>query len=157
MYILGYFMSVYCSSPHHSTNMANVPRNVGVFWPSYAYMEGIWVLKPWSNSFFDVVAAYFWMALLGMEIWHVGRNAMFVSGGKNKVCMRDHDPWFIPYGYGMDDWVVSWCTMLVLETKEKLKLFIISIKLHWRICEIKMIPIRTTLVKWWWTTITWLK
>ena len=33
------------------------------------------------------------------------------------------------------------------------KLFNISItKLHWRICEIKMIPIRITLVKWWWTT-----
>lgn len=42
------------------------------------------------------------------------------SGGKNKVCMRDHDPWFIPYGYGMDDWVVFWCTMLVVEPKEKL-------------------------------------
>ena len=70
------------------------------------------------------------------------------SGGKNRVCMRDHDPWFIPYGYDMDDWVVFWCTMLVLEPKEKLKLFNISItKLQWRICEIKMIPIRITLVK----------
>ena len=28
--------------------------------------------------FVAVVAAYFWMALLGMEIWHVGQNAMFV-------------------------------------------------------------------------------
>ena len=37
------------------------------------------------------------------------------SGGKNKVSMRDHDPWFIPYGDVMDDWVVFWCTMLVLE------------------------------------------
>ena len=52
--------------------------------------------------------------------------------------MRDHDPWFIPYGYEMDDWVVFWCTMLVLEPKQKLKLFNISItKLHWRICEEK--------------------
>ena len=42
------------------------------------------------------------------------------SGGKNKVCMKDHDPCFIPYGYRMDDWVVSWCTMLVLEPNEKL-------------------------------------
>ena len=49
------------------------------------------------------------------------------SGGRNKVCMRDHAPWFIPYGYEMDDWVVFWCTMLVLEPKEKLKLFKISI------------------------------
>ena len=42
------------------------------------------------------------------------------SEGKNKVFMRDHDPWFIPYRYGMDDWVVFWCTMLVVEPKEKL-------------------------------------
>ena len=25
---------------------------------------------------------------------------------KNKVNMRDYDPWYIPYGYEMDDWVV---------------------------------------------------
>ena len=57
------------------------------------------------------------------------------SGGKNKVCMRDWDPWFIPYGYEMDDLVVFWCTMLILgpTEKKKLKLFNISItKLHWR-------------------------
>ena len=42
------------------------------------------------------------------------------SGGKNKVCMRDHEPWLIPYGYGMEDWVVFWCTLLVQEPKEKL-------------------------------------
>ena len=41
------------------------------------------------------------------------------SGGKNKVYVRDHDPWFIHYGYEMDDWVVFWCTLLVLEPKEK--------------------------------------
>ncbi|OEU15938.1 S-adenosyl-L-methionine-dependent methyltransferase [Fragilariopsis cylindrus CCMP1102] len=40
------------------------------------------------------------------------------SGGKNKVNMRDHDPWFIFYGYEMDDWVGFWCTLLVLEPKE---------------------------------------
>ena len=51
----------------------------------------------------------------------------------------------------MDDWVVFWCTMLALEPKEKL--FILFFKLvHWRICEIKMISIRITLVKWWQTT-----
>jgi hypothetical protein len=27
---------------------------------------------------FIVVAASFWMLLLGMEIWHVGQNVMFV-------------------------------------------------------------------------------
>ena len=68
------------------------------------------------------------------------------SGGKNKVSMRDYGPWFIPYGYGMDDWVVFRCTMLVLEPKEKLFILLFT-KLHWRICEIKMIPIRITLVE----------
>ena len=49
------------------------------------------------------------------------------SGGKNKVYMRDHDPWFISYGYKMDDWVVSWCTMLVLEPKEKLFILLFKV------------------------------
>ena len=42
----------------------------------------IWkVFGCWNHGpipFFDVVAAYFWMVLLGMEIWHVGQNVMFV-------------------------------------------------------------------------------
>ena len=49
------------------------------------------------------------------------------SGGKNKVCMRNHAPWFIPYGYRMDDWVVSWCTILVLEPKEKLFILLFKV------------------------------
>ena len=28
--------------------------------------------------------------------------------------MRDQDPWFIPYGYGVDDWVVFWCEKLFI-------------------------------------------
>ena len=68
------------------------------------------------------------------------------SGGKNKVSMRDHDPWFIPYGYEMDDWMVFWCTMLVVEPKKKLFIFLLF-KLHRKNCEIKIIPIRITLVK----------
>ena len=63
-----------------------------------------------------------------------------------EASIRDHDPWFIPYGYKMDDWVVFWCTMLVLEPKEKLFILLFT-KPHWRICEIKMIPIRITLVE----------
>ena len=110
----------------------------------------IWKVSGCSNCgplpFFDVVAAYFWMVLLGMEIHDIlAKMQCLCSGGKNKVNMRDHDPWFIPYVYEMDDWVVFWCTMLVLDN-------IPITKLHWRICEIKMIPIRITLVKWWWTT-----
>ena len=47
------------------------------------------------------------------------------SGGKNKVSLRDPDPRFIPYGYVMNDWVVFWCTILVLEPKEKLFIYLI--------------------------------
>ena len=58
--------------------MANLPGIIGVFW-SYTYMEGIWVFKPWPNSYFwYCVVASFWMLLLGMEIRHVGWNPMFV-------------------------------------------------------------------------------
>ena len=87
----------------------------------YVYMEGIWVFKPWSSSFFlmlwqPISEWYFWVWKYDM----LAKMKCLCSGGKNKVCMRDHDPWFIPYGYKMDDWLVFWCTMLVLEHKEKL-------------------------------------
>ena len=61
----------YCSPPHYTTNMANVPSIVGVFWP-YAYMEGIWVLKPWSNSFFWCCGSLFLNGTFGhgnMTCW----------------------------------------------------------------------------------------
>ena len=59
---------------------------------------------------------YFWAWKYDM----LAKMQCLCPGGKNKVYMRDHDPWFIPYGYEMDDWVVFWCTMLVLEPKERL-------------------------------------
>ncbi|OEU11426.1 hypothetical protein FRACYDRAFT_245994 [Fragilariopsis cylindrus CCMP1102] len=65
---------------------------------------------------------YFWAWKYDM----LANMQCLCSGGNNKVSMRDHDPWFIPYGYGMDDWVVFWCTMVVVEPKEKL--FILSPK-----------------------------
>ena len=47
----------------------------------FDYMH-IWKVSGCSNRgpmpFFDVVAAYFLLVLLGMEIWHVGQNPMFV-------------------------------------------------------------------------------
>ncbi|OEU20274.1 hypothetical protein FRACYDRAFT_236347 [Fragilariopsis cylindrus CCMP1102] len=70
-----------------------------------------------------------------MTCWPI--YAMFVFWrGKNQVSMRDHDHWFIPYGYEMDgwvvpygyemdDWVVFWFTMLVLEPEEKLFIFLL--------------------------------
>ena len=64
---------------------------------------------------------YFWAWKYDM----LARMQCLCSGGKNKVSMSDHDSWFIPYGYEMDDWVVCWCTMLVLEPKEKLFIYLI--------------------------------
>ena len=49
------------------------------------------------------------------------------SGGENKVDMRNHDPWFIPYGYEKNDLVVFLCTMLVLERKEKLFILLFKV------------------------------
>ena len=72
------------------------------------------------------------------------------SGGKNKVSMRDHDPWFIPYGYEMDDWVVIWWYMLVLEPKGKLFISLFKPKGKLFISLFKVV--RIALVKRWWTT-----
>ena len=62
------------------------------------------------------------------------------SGGKHMIFKKDLDPWSIPYGYEMEDWVVLWCTTLVLQPKEErlyfmlllllLLLFILITKLH---------------------------
>ena len=61
------------------------------------------------------------MVPLGMEIKDMLAKMQYLcSGGKNEVSMRDYDPWFVPYGNGTNNWVVFWCTMLVLEPKEKL-------------------------------------
>jgi hypothetical protein len=80
---------------------------------------------------------YFWAWKYDM----LAKMQCLCSGGNNRVSMRDHDPWFIPYGYGMDDWVVFWCTMLVLEPKESYSSDYSNskTKLHWRICEIVII------------------
>ena len=66
---------------------------------------------------------YFWAWKYDM----LAKMQCLCSGGRNKVCMRDHAPWFIPYGYEMDDWVVFWCTMLVLEPKEKLFILLFNV------------------------------
>ena len=98
----------YCSPPHHTTNMANVPSIVSVSW-SYTNMEGIWVvLKPWSKSFFWCCGSLFLNNTFGygnMICWPKCNVCVLEA----KVSMRDHDPCFIPYGYGMDDWVVFLC------------------------------------------------
>ena len=84
-------------------------------------MEGIWVFKPWTNTFFLML----WQPISEWNFWAwkydmLAKMQCLCSRGKNKVNMRDHGPWFILYGYEMDDWVGFWCTLLVLEPKEKL-------------------------------------
>ena len=117
----------YCSPPH------TPPPIWQMFQVLLVYFDHthIWKVSGCSNhgpiSFFDVVAAYFWMVLLGMEIWNVGQNAMFVFWRQNRVSMRDHDAWFIPYVYSMDDWVICFCTILVLEPKEKLFILLFKV------------------------------
>ena len=70
-------------------------------------MEGIWVFKPWSNSFLLLLWQplsewYFWAWKYGM----LAKMQCLCSGGK-KVSMRDHDPWFIPYAMGIR-WRTGW-------------------------------------------------
>lgn len=138
--------------------MANVPSIVGVFWP-YVYMEGIWVFKPWSNSFFWCCGSLFLNGTFGHE--------NMTCWPKCNVCVleaRIRYVWGImtlgpsPMGMGWMTWwyfgAPEWFYNLRRSYSSYYsKLFNIWItKLHWRICEIKMIPIRITLVKWWWTT-----
>jgi hypothetical protein len=66
---------------------------------------------------------YFWARKYDM----LAKMQCWCSGGKNRVSMRDHVPWFIPYGYDMGDWVVLWCTMPVLKPKEKLFILIFKV------------------------------
>ena len=51
---------------------------------------------------------------------------MFVFWRQEEGKYEGSDPWFILYGYEMDDWVVFWCTLLVLEPKEKLFILILT-------------------------------
>ena len=59
---------------------------------------------------------YFWAWKYDM----LAKMQCLCSGGKN-------NPWFISYGYEMDDWVVFWYTMLVLEPKEKLFILLFKV------------------------------
>ena len=98
----------YCSPPHHT--MCIYGRYLGVQTMVQFLFLMLW--QPISEWYF-----WAWKYDMMAKMQCLG---CLCSGGKNKVSMRNHDPWFIPYGYEMDDWVVFWCTMLVLEPKEKL-------------------------------------
>jgi hypothetical protein len=70
----------------HNTNMANVPSTIGVFW-SYAYMEGIWVFKLWTNYFFCCCGGLFLNATFGyrnMTCWP-----------KCNVCVLEASIWYV--------------------------------------------------------------
>ena len=44
---------------------------------------------------------------------HDVQNSIWRQKYHGGACVRDHNPLSIPYVYGVDDWVVIWCTILV--------------------------------------------
>ena len=84
----------------------------------------IWkVFGCWNSG--QIPFLLFWQPISEWYFWAwkydmLAKMQCLCSGGKNKVKMRDQDPWFLPYWYEMDDLVGLWCTMLVLEPKYKL-------------------------------------
>ena len=120
MCILGHFMSIllFPAPSHHQYGKCSkyywcvliiciYGRYLGVQTLNQFHFLMLW--QPFSEC-------WFWAWKYDM----LAKMQCLCSGGKNLVCMRDHDPWSIPYGYGMDGWVVFWCTILVLQPKEKL-------------------------------------
>ena len=111
----------YCSPPHHTTSkycwciltIHIYGRYLGV-----QTMVQFLLLKLWQ----PISEWYFWAWKYDM----FAKMQYLCSGGKNKGSMMDCDPWLIPYGYRMDDRVVSWCTMLVLGPKEKLLILLVT-------------------------------
>ena len=65
------------------------------------------------------MTAFFVGDLLTWEYGISARIIFFSSRGVNMVCMRGYGLWSIPYGYGMEVWVVVLCLRLVLQPKEK--------------------------------------
>ena len=105
----------YCSPPHHTPNSSKhcwciLTKCI------YGRYLGVEIMVQFLPLLFWQPTSewYFWAWKYDIMI----KMQCLCSGGK--VSMRDHDPWFIPNEYEMDDWVVFWCTMLVLEPKEKL-------------------------------------
>ena len=79
-------------------------------------------MHKWKESGFRNHGPMLWQPICEWYFWAwkydmLAKMQCLCSGGKNEVSMRDYDPWFIPYGYEMDDWVGFWCTMQVLEPK----------------------------------------
>ena len=106
MCILGYFMSIllFPAPPHHQYGKCSqycwcilticiYGRYLGV--QNMAQFPFLMLWQPISEW-------NFWAWKYDM----LAKIQYLCSGGKNKVCMRDHDLWFIPYGYEMDDCVV---------------------------------------------------
>ena len=100
----------YCAPPH-------TPPTWQMFQIMLVYIILIWKVSGCSNHgpilFFLCCGSLFLNDTFGHGNM-LAKIKCLCSGGKNKVSMRDHDPWFIPYEYGIDDWVVFWCIMLVL-------------------------------------------
>jgi hypothetical protein len=115
----------YCSPPRHTTNMANVSSIVDLFW-SYAYMEGIWMFKPWPNCFFWCCASPF----LNATFW----NGNMTCWPKCNVCVLEASIWYLrrivtPWPLIHPLWVWDGrlggmrCAILVIQPKEKIFMY----------------------------------
>ena len=143
---------VYSIVPHPTT-----PPIWKIFQALFVYFDHMHILKvSWCSNMVQPISEWhFWAWKYDI----LAKMQCLCSGGKNKVSVRDHGPWLFPMGMG---WMTGWyfgapywfynLRRSYLSYHSKLCNTSIT-KLHWRICEIKiMIPIRITLVKWWWTT-----
>ena len=105
-----------------------------------------------SIPFFDVVAAYFWMICLG--IWKydmLDKCNVFVLEARIRSVWGITTLSLSPMGMG---WMTWWyfgapCWFYNLKRSHLSSYYS---KLHWSNCEMKIIPIRITIVKWWLTT-----
>ena len=97
LYELGWCLAILSGTQHTWYGGGSISNifEMGAFWAILylfycslqvllVYFDHMHILKvSWCSNYgpipcFDVVAAYFQMILLGIEIWHVGQNAMFV-------------------------------------------------------------------------------
>ena len=74
VYFWAQFVFLFCSSLHHTTNMANIPSILGIFW-SYVSMECTWVFKPWSNDnfwcFYGTFLRAAFLHKLNFTLWEI--------------------------------------------------------------------------------------
>ena len=121
MYILGHFMSIllFLAPPHRQYGKCS--KYCRCMLTIYIYGRYLGV-----ETMVQFLFLMLWQPISEWYLWAwkydmLAKMQCFCSGGKNKVCMRDHDPWFIPYEYEMDDWVVLVFKILIFNTQTPLE------------------------------------